>query len=121
MKDNVPRAVRHTPADMLFSAVVNAVHRYMVHKNVGHIKPELDELNKRKFHFSIDFAFLKIPFSTTQRNISPSCDFRKYFFFRRILRPRFFLISDFILKCCRIGYFWVAAIRRTLLFAMETT
>lgn len=48
LKDNISRTVRQIPADMLLSAVANAVHRmqYMVHKNGGHIEPDLNVFNK---------------------------------------------------------------------------
>ncbi len=49
LKDNISQTVRKIPADMLLSAVVNAVHRmqYVIHQNDGHIELDMNvHLNK---------------------------------------------------------------------------
>ncbi len=48
LKDNISRTVREIFAYMLPSAIVNAGHRMQnaVHKNGGHIEPDLNVLNK---------------------------------------------------------------------------
>lgn len=51
------------PADILLAV------RFVVHKNGGHIYADCTVQNKRTIYFSIDSAFIKTVFSTTQGHI----------------------------------------------------